>query len=107
MLNSYFLALAVWICSPDLLIKSIYRLRQGRRVECLTEPVKSVPTLQHGPVSRVGDGEHVRRHLVSLDTLVPLHDLLCVDRQPLVGVDDDAEQPRVRLQQRTALSTCV
>ena len=33
-----------------------------------------------------------------LDALVPLHDLLRVDGQLLVRVNDDAEQPRVRLQ---------
>lgn len=98
-LNSSFHTHPARICSPDL-IKSIYWLRQSRHHIVWVVTVKSVPTLQHGPVSRVGDGEHVRRNLVSLDALVPLHDLLRVDRQSLVGVDDDAEQPWVRLKQR-------
>lgn len=56
-------------------------------------------TLQHGTISRIGNGEDVRRHLVSLDAFVPFHDLLCVYRQSLVGIYHDAEEARVCLQQ--------
>ena len=58
--------------------------------------VKSL-TLQHGPVSGVGDGENVRRNFVPLFALVDFDDLLGVDRQAFVGIDDHAEQAGVRL----------
>ena len=54
-------------------------------------------TLEHGPVRRVGDGEHVGRHLVTLLALVQIDDLLRVDRQPLVRVHHHAKQARVSL----------
>lgn len=57
----------------------------------------SCHTLQHGPVGRIGDGEDVRRHFVSLLALVQINDLLRVDGQPLVGVDYHAKQARVCL----------
>lgn len=58
---------------------------------CLTH------TLHHVPVGVVCDGVDVRRHLVPFLALVHLDDLLRVDRQHLVGIDDHAEQTRVRL----------
>ena len=51
----------------------------------------------HSPVGDVGDGEHMRRHLVSFLPLVDLDDLLGVDGESLVGVDNHAEEPRVGL----------
>lgn len=59
---------------------------------------KKTHTLQHGPVSRIGDGKDVRRHFVSLLALVQINDLLRVDGQPLVGVNYHAKQARVCLQ---------
>ena len=55
-------------------------------------------TLEHRAIGGIGDGEHVWRHLMPLDALVLLHDLLGVDRQLLVRIDDHAKQARVRLQ---------
>lgn len=40
----------------------------------------------------------MRRHFVALYALVPLHDLLRVDGQLLVGVDHDAEEAGVCLE---------
>lgn len=54
-------------------------------------------TLQHGTVSRIGNGKYVWWHLVSLDAFVPFHDLLCVYRQSLVGIYYDAKEARVSL----------
>lgn len=54
-------------------------------------------TLQHGPVGSIGDGKHMWGYLVSLDALVSLHDFFCVNRQFLVGVDNDAEESRISL----------
>ena len=55
-------------------------------------------TLQHAPVSGVGDCEHMRRHFMALFALVQIYDLLRVDRQPLVWVNHHAEQARISLQ---------
>ena len=57
----------------------------------------SCHTLQHGPVGRIGDGEDVRRHFVSLLALVQINDLLRVDGQSDVGIDDNAKQAGVSL----------
>lgn len=57
-------------------------------------------TLQHGTISSVGYGEHVGRHLVSLDSFVPLHDFFRVDRQLLVRVYDHAEKTGIRLERK-------
>lgn len=54
-------------------------------------------TLHHAPVGRVCDGVDVRGHLVSLLSLVHVHDVLGVDGQVLVRVDHHAEETRVRL----------
>lgn len=37
---------------------------------------------------------------MSFNTLVPLHDLLGIDRQPLVWIDHHTEKSRVRLKQK-------
>ena len=50
-----------------------------------------VPTDKHVAVSRVGDGEQVRRHLSSTFALVLGDDVRSIDRQATVRVDDDAE----------------
>ena len=55
-------------------------------------------TLEHTPVRRISDGKDVRRHFMSLLSLVQIDDLFSVNRQPLVRIDHDAEQPGVRLQ---------
>ena len=57
-------------------------------------------TKQHVPVSLVSNGVDMRRHLVTLLSLVHVDDLLCVDREPFVWVDHHAEQTRVRLKER-------
>lgn len=57
----------------------------------------SEQTLEHRPVGTVCDGEHVRRHLMALYALVPLHDLLRVDGQLLVRIDHHAEQAGICL----------
>lgn len=49
-------------------------------------------TLQHGSICSVGDGENVRRHLMTFDALVSLHNLFGVDGKLLVGIDDDTEK---------------
>ena len=69
-------------------------MEKGRQREKEREDVR---TKQHVPVSLVGSGVDVRRHLVTLFPLVHVDDLLCVDREPFVRVDHHAEQPRVRL----------
>lgn len=56
------------------------------------------PTLQHRPVGSVSDSKHMRRHFMSLDALVTLHDFLCVDGQPFVWVHHDTEEARVCLE---------
>ena len=66
-----------------------------------TERERERPTKQHVPVSLVGDGVDVRRHLVPFLALVHVDHLLCVDWQPFVGVDHHTEQARV------GLSVCV
>lgn len=49
-------------------------------------------TLQHGSICSVGDGENMRRHLMTFDALVSLHNLFGVDRKLLVGIHDDTEE---------------
>ena len=51
-------------------------------------------------VGIVGHREEMRRHLRPPFALELVDDGLAVDRQPLVGVDGDAEQARVGLQNR-------
>lgn len=51
------------------------------------------------PVGSVGDGEDVRRDLVSLLALVDLDDLLRVDGKTDVRIHDDAEQAGVSLEE--------
>lgn len=49
----------------------------------------------------------MRRHLVAFLALVHLDDLLRVDWQHLVGIDDHAEQTRVRLRtERRSQAEC-
>lgn len=62
-----------------------------------TAPWCLAHTLHHVPVGVVCDGVDVRRHLVAFLALVHLDDLLRVDWQHLIGIDDHAEQTRVRL----------
>jgi len=50
-------------------------------------------TLQHGSICGVGDGEDMRRNLMTFDALVSLHNLFGIDGKLLVGIDDDAEEP--------------
>ena len=54
----------------------------------------------HSPVGDVGDGEHMRGHLVSFLPLVDFDDLLGVDGQSLVGVDHHTEEPGVGLSEQ-------
>ena len=54
-------------------------------------------TDKHVAVGVVGDGEEMRRHLVTSFTAVLADDVGRVDRQATVGVDDDAKQTRVCL----------
>jgi hypothetical protein len=44
----------------------------------------------------------MRRHFMSLDALVSLHDFLCVDGQPFVWVHHDTEEARVCLETKNA-----
>ena len=44
------------------------------------------------PVGNVGNGEDVRRNLMTLLSFVNLNDLLRVDGKSLVGVNHHAEQ---------------
>ena len=62
-------------------------------------------TLEHAPVGRVGDGEDMGRHLVAFLALVQVDHLLRVDGQPLVRVDHNAEQARVRLRNKSLSSS--
>lgn len=57
-------------------------------------------TLHHASVRCVCDGIDVRWHLMSFLALVHFNNLLRVDRQVLVGVYDDTEEARVRLQKK-------
>jgi len=50
-------------------------------------------TEKHATIRAVSNRVHVRRHLVALLSLVQLHHLLRVDRQTLVRVDHNTEQP--------------
>ena len=56
--------------------------------------------MQHAAVGGLRDGVDVRGHLVPLLAAVHLDDVLRVDGQVLVGVDDHAEQARVRLENK-------
>ena len=58
----------------------------------------TVLTDKHSPVSVVGDGEQMGRHLSLTFALVLLDDVHRVDGETSVWVDDDAEQSRVGLQ---------
>ena len=60
------------------------------------------PTLQHRPVGSVIDGTHMRRHFMSLDAFVTLHDFLCVDGQPIVCAHHDTEEAKVRVETKNA-----
>ena len=51
------------------------------------------------PVGSVGNGKHVRRHFMAFLALIEFDDLLCVDRQSLIGVDHYAKQTRICLQE--------
>ena len=57
----------------------------------------NVCTREHVLVGIVRDGEDVRRSFTPLLSSIGNNHLLVVDWQPLVGVDSDAEQPRVGL----------
>lgn len=54
-------------------------------------------TLEHRSVGTVRDSEYVRRHFVSLYSLVALHDFLGVYRQLLVRIHDDEKQAGICL----------
>ena len=54
-------------------------------------------TSQHELIGIVRDGEDVWRGLLALLASVGQHHLRVVHRQPLVGVDSDAEETRVGL----------
>ena len=56
-------------------------------------------TCQHELIGVVGDGEDVGRGLLALLASVGGHHLGVVHRQPLVGVDGDAEEARVGLRE--------
>lgn len=43
------------------------------------------------PVGCVGDGKDMRRHFVSLLSLVELNDLLGINRESYIGIDHNAE----------------
>jgi hypothetical protein len=59
---------------------------------------KIIHTLQHRTIRSVGNGEHMGGYFMPLDALIPLHDLLRVDRQLLVGIHHHAEETGVCLQ---------
>lgn len=65
------------------------------------------PTCQHVLVRVVGDGVDVRRSFTPLLPSVGVDHGLVVNRQPLVGVDGDAEEPRVRLRSQSHRSVWV
>jgi len=71
-------------------------------VSCYCHMTHRTPTLQHRSVGSVSDGKHMRRHFMSLDALVSLHDFLCVDGQPFVWVHHDTEEARVCLETKNA-----
>ena len=71
-------------------------------VSCYCHMTQRIPTLQHRPIGSVSDSKHMRRHFMSLDALVSLHDLLCVDGQPFVWVHHNTEEARVRLETKNA-----
>ena len=54
-------------------------------------------TDKHVAVGVVGNGEKMRRHLGTSFAAVLIDDVRAVDGQTTVRVDDDAEQPGVRL----------
>ena len=57
-------------------------------------------TSQHELIGVVRDGEDVGRGLLALFAPVGRHHLGVIHRQPLVGVDGDAEEARVGLCKR-------
>lgn len=59
----------------------------------------AVRTLEHRPIGTVCDGEHMRRHLVALYALVPLHDFLGVDGQLGVRIDHHTEETGICLRE--------
>ena len=68
--------------------------------------IKQRPTLQHIAICLVGNGVDVWRNLMALLALVQLNHFLRVDWQPLIRVDNDAEQSRVSLHHvQTALQS--
>lgn len=54
-------------------------------------------TLQHGSIGGVGDGKDMRWNLMTLDSLVSLHDFFSVDGKFLVRINDDTEEPWICL----------
>ena len=59
-----------------------------------------VKTEKHDLIGIVRDGEDVQRGLLALLASAASHHLRVVHRQPLVGVDSDAEETRVGLQEK-------
>ena len=50
------------------------------------------------PVRDVGDSKDMRRNLVSLLSLINFYDLFSINRQSLVWINNNAEEPRVCLE---------
>jgi len=72
----------------------------GTRLPCLrAEDGLVVAVLQHGAVGGVGHGKHVGGQRLALGALIDGDGCLRVDGDLLVGVDDDAEETRVGLEQ--------
>ena len=65
-----------------------------------------VLTHEHATISSVGNGVDVRWYFVTFLSLVQFHYLLRVDRQTLVRVDNDAEQPGIGLQTKCFTRSC-
>jgi len=72
-----------------------YLLRRHGRNRYISEAL----TDKHVAVGVVGDGEQMRRHLVTSLATVLADDVRGVDGQTPVRVDDDAKQSGVRLSQ--------
>lgn len=70
-----------------------YQLRSSLKVTCRRVKL----TLKHGSVCSVGDGENMRRNLMTFDALISLHNLFGVDWKFFVGIDDDTEKSWVCL----------
>ena len=58
-----------------------------------------MPFAKHVIVSVVGNGENVRGHFGLSFSLIAAHHVIVVNWEPLVGVNRNAKEPRIRVDQ--------